>query len=73
MSCNDIHEGFDSLQMQSLIRVSSRNFTLGGKLTDHVAVGHGVVRGRVRERDCERKFYFFFWRTLLFFGRLIVG
>ena len=75
MSCNDIHEGFDSLLMQSLIRVSSRNFTLGGKLTDHVAVGHGVVRGGAGEgcapsrAERERKFYFFFggfyffWKT----------
>ena len=45
-------------------RVSSRNFTLGGKLTDCVAIGHGEGEGASRA-ERERKFYLFLEDSLL--------
>ena len=52
--------------MQSLIRISSRNFTLGGKLTDHMAIGHGEGDVPPLAQSAQENFTFFF-------GGLVVG
>ena len=51
-------------------RVSSRNFTLGWKLTDYVAIGHGEGEGAgggcaPSRAERERKFYLFLEDSLL--------